>query len=129
MLQTLLTSESTGRSMSNATIQAIEDNIKQARKLVEVGEALERLKNNRDFKKVMIEGYFEQEAIRLVHLKSDQNVQSPDMQKSINSQIDAIGAVSQYFSTVLHKASIARKAIASDEEARDEILEEELNNG
>jgi hypothetical protein len=129
VLQTLLTSESTGRSMSNATIQAIEDNIKQARKLVEVGEALERLKNNRDFKKVMIEGYFEQEAIRLVHLKSDQNVQSPDMQKSINSQIDAIGAVSQYFSTVLHKASIARKAIASDEEARDEILEEELNNG
>lgn len=115
--------------MSNETIQAIEDNIKQARKIVEVGEALERLKNNRDFKRVIVEGYFEQEAIRLVHLKSDQNVQSPDMQKSIMSQIDAIGAISQYFSTVLHKASIARKAIASDEEARDEILAEELNNG
>jgi hypothetical protein len=115
--------------MSNATIQAIEDNIRQARKIVEVGEALERLKANKDFKKVMLEGYFEQEAIRLVHLKSDQNVQSPDMQKSINAQIEAIGAVSQYFSTVLHKASIARKAITSDEEARDEILEEELNNG
>lgn len=129
MLQSLLTSESTGRSMSNATIQAIEDNIRQARKIAEVGEALERLRNNRDFKKVMLEGYFEQEAIRLVHLKSDQNVQSPDMQKSIIAQIDAIGAVSQYFSTVMHKASIARKAIASDEEARDEILEEELNNG
>ena len=129
MLQSLLTSESTGRSMSNATIQAIEDNIRQARKIVEVGEALERLRNNRDFKKVMLEGYFEQEAIRLVHLKSDQNVQSPDMQKSIIAQIDAIGAVSQYFGTVMHKASIARKAISSDEEARDEILEEELNNG
>lgn len=129
MLQSLLTSESTGRSMSNATIQAIEDNIRQARKIAEVGEALERLRNNRDFKKVMLEGYFEQEAIRLVHLKSDQNVQSPDMQKSIIAQIDAIGAVSQYFSTVMHKASIARKAIASDEEAREEILEEELNNG
>jgi len=129
VLQPLLTSESTGRSMSNATIQAIEENIKQARRLVDVGDALERLKNNRDFKKVMIEGYFEQEAVRLVHLKSDQNVQSPDMQKSINAQIDAIGAVSQYFSTILHKASVARKAIASDEEAREEILEEELNNG
>jgi hypothetical protein len=115
--------------MSNETIQAIEDNIKQARKIVEVGDALERLKNNRDFKKVMLEGYFEQEAIRLVHLKSDQNVQSAEMQKSIIAQIDAIGAVSQYLSTVLHKASIARKAIASDEEARDELLEEELNNG
>lgn len=115
--------------MSNATVQAIEDNIKQARKIVEVGEALERLKNNKDFRKVVLEGYFEQEAIRLVHLKSDQNMQSPDFQKSINAQIDAIGAVSQYFSTVRHKASIAAKAIASDEEARDEILAEELSNG
>lgn len=115
--------------MSNQTLQAIEDNIKQARKIAEVGEALERLKNNRDFKRVVIEGYFEQEAIRLVHLKSDQNFQSPDMQKSIVAQIDAIGSVSQYFATVMHKASIARKAIESDEEARGEILEEELNNG
>lgn len=114
--------------MSNDTIQAIEENIKRARKLVEVGDALERLKNNRDFKKVMIEGYFEQEAIRLVHLKSDPNVQSPEMQKSIMSQIDAIGAISQYFSTVMHKSSIASKAIASDEEARDELLEEELSH-
>jgi hypothetical protein len=114
--------------MSNSPIQAIEENIKQAKKIVEVGEALGRLQNNRDFKRVVIEGYFEQEAIRLVHLKSDPNLQSPDSQKSILAQIDAIGAVSQYFSTVLHKASIARKAIASDEEARDEILAEELNN-
>jgi len=129
MLQPLLTSESTGRPMSNATIQAIEENIKQARKIVEVGEALERLKNNRDFKRVVIEGYFEQEAIRLVHLKTDPSVQTPDLQKSILAQIDAIGAVSQYFSTVLHKASIASKAISSDEEARDEILAEDLNNG
>lgn len=115
--------------MSTETILAIEENIKQARKFVEAGEALERLKSNRDFKKVVLEGYFEKEAIRLVHLKSDQSFQSPEMQASILAQIDAIGAVSQYFSTVLHKASIARKAIASDEETREEILEEELNNG
>ena len=114
--------------MINETIQAIEENIKQAKKIVDIGDALERLRGNRDFKKVVLEGYFEQEAIRLVHLKSDQNVQSPDMQKSILAQIDAIGSLSQYFGTVLHKASIARKAIASDEEARDEILSEELNN-
>lgn len=115
--------------MSNATIQAIEENIKQAQKFVEAGEALERLKSNRDFKRVVLDGYFEREAVRLVHLKSDQNFQSTEMQKAIIAQIDAIGAVSQYFSTVLHKAAIARKAISSDEEAREEILEEELSNG
>jgi hypothetical protein len=115
--------------MSNETIQAIEENIKQAKKIAEVGESLDRLKANRDFKRVVIEGYFEQEAIRLVHLKSDPNLQSAEHQKSIMAQIDAIGAVSQYFGTVLHKASLARKAIAADEETRDEILAEELTNG
>lgn len=115
--------------MSNETIQAIEENIKQARKISDVGEALDRLKSNRDFKRVVMEGYFEQEAIRLVHLKADQSFQSPDMQKAIVAQIDAIGSLSQYFHTVAHKASIARKAIASDEETRDELLAEEVSNG
>lgn len=113
--------------MTNSTVQAIEENIREARKIVEVGNALERLMNNRDFKTVVKEGYFEQEAIRLVHLKSDQNFQSPEMQKSILNQIDAIGAVHQFFQTTSRKANLALKAIEADEEARDELLAEELN--
>jgi hypothetical protein len=115
--------------MLNDTIQRIEANIKEARKIVDLGDSLERLRSNRDFKKVIMEGYFEQEAIRLVHLKADPSMQSADMQKSIVSQMDAIGALHQYFTTVFHKASIARKAIDADEETRDEILAEELSNG
>lgn len=115
--------------MSNGTIQAIEENIRQAKKIADFGDAVERLKSNRDFKRVILEGYFEQEAIRLVHLKADPNMQSPDNQKSILTQMDAIGALSQYFNTALFKAGMARKAIAADEETRDEILAEELTNG
>lgn len=111
--------------MSNQ-IQEIELNIKQAQKIVELGNALERLRNNSDFKKVISEGYFEQEAVRLVHLKSDQNMQSPDSQKSIIAQIDAIGALNQYFQTVFHRASLAGKAIEADEETREELLAEGL---
>lgn len=111
------------------TIQAIEANIKEARRIVDLGESLERLRSNRDFKKVIVEGYFEQEAIRLVHLKADPSMQSAESQKSIVSQMDAIGSLHQYFNTVYQKASLARKAIAADEETRDEILAEEANNG
>lgn len=111
------------------TIQAIEANIKEARKIVDLGESLERLRSNRDFKKVIVEGYFEQEAIRLVHLKADPSMQSAESQKSIVSQMDAIGSLHQYFTAVYQKASLARKAIAADEETRDEILAEEANNG
>lgn len=113
-------------TMSTTEIQEIELNIKQARKIVELGEALERLRNNRDFKKVIQEGYFEQEAIRLVHLKADQAMQTAAFQESIIKQVDAIGALNQYFQTVFHRAGLAQKAITADEEMRDELLAEEL---
>lgn len=110
------------------TVRAIEANIAEAKKIVETGDALERLRSNRDFKRVIMEGYFEKEAIRLVHLKADPAMQSPDMQKSIIAQMDAIGSLNMFFTTVFQQASIARKAIVSDEETRDEILTED-NNG
>lgn len=110
--------------MSNTTLEAIEANIKESRKAVELGEALERLQRNRDFRAVIGEGYFTKEAVRLVHLKADANMQSADQQKAIVSQMDAIGSLSLYFRTVTQQASLANKAIASDEATREEILEE-----
>lgn len=110
--------------MTTDVIQEIESNIKEAQKIVEMGNALNRLKHNQDFKKVIMEGFFKQEAIRLVHLRSDTAMQSQAMQDSINKQIDAIGSLSQYFQVIQHQASLAVKAIAADEEARDEILAE-----
>jgi hypothetical protein len=115
--------------MSSEAIQAIDRNIKQAKAVIEFGNALERLLNNKDFKKVVLEGYFEREAVRLVHLKSDQNMQSPDSQRSIVSQMDAIGNLRSFFDTALHSTRLASKAVDADEETREELLAEELNNG
>lgn len=112
--------------MTLDVIQEIESNIKQSQKIVEMGSSLERLQNNQDFKRVIMEGYFKQEAIRLVHLRSQASMQTAAMQESINKQIDSIGALSQYFQVIFHQASLASKAIASDEETRDEILAEGL---
>ncbi len=110
--------------MSSIELQAIEHNIKQAQKTVDLGEAYERLKNNRDFKKVVLETYFEQEAIRLVHLKSDPNMQTAESQKSIAMQMDAIGTLQQFFRTLQYKADMAGKSIEADEYTRDELLAE-----
>lgn len=111
--------------MSMTELQQLEQNIKQAQKAVDLGDALERLRNNRDFKKVFIEGYFEQEAIRLVHLKADSNLQAPEAQQSIVAQMDAIGGVLQYMQTVMVRADMARRSVAADEQTRDEILAED----
>lgn len=110
-------------------IQEIEKNIAQAKEIVELGNAMERLSQNRDFKKIVKEGYFRDEAIRLVHLKADPNMQTPEKQQAVLLQMDAIGAVNQYFQTIFHRAAVASKAIAADEEVRDEILAEEAEHG
>lgn len=105
-------------------VNQLESSIKESRKVVDLGDALARLKTNRDFKKVILEGFFEQEAVRLVHLKADSNMQSPESQKSILLQLDAIGTLAQFFRTLEYRAELARKSIAFDEETRDDLLTE-----
>jgi hypothetical protein len=110
--------------MSNQ-IKVIEENIKAARKLVDLADALERLKSNKDFKTIVMEGYFEKEAIRLVQAKANPALQSPEMQRSIITQIDSIGNLNVFFSTLVQQASMARKSIEQDEAAIEEIAAEE----
>lgn len=110
--------------MTQDTVQEIEKNIQEARKLVELDKCLERLHQNQDFKKVVLEGYLIHEAVRLVHLKADPAFQTPERQASVLVQIDAIGGLVGYFRKVEQQASLALKAIAADEETRDEILAE-----
>lgn len=106
--------------------QQIEQNIAQARKVFDLGTSLATLLRNRDFKKVITEGYFEQEAVRLVHLKADPAMQNEASQKSIIAQMDAIGNLSQYFSTIQQLANMAGKSIEADEEALSELRLEEV---
>jgi hypothetical protein len=111
--------------MNKTPIQEIEESIQESKGVVEFAEALERLQKNRDFKKVILDGYFTQEAIRLVHLKADPAFQTPDRQQSIITQIDAIGALHQYFQTMKYLSAQAQKAIEAANEVRDELLAEE----
>jgi hypothetical protein len=113
--------------MSSESIEAIERSIKRAKVTAEFGDAIERLRANKDFKTVFGEGYFKAEAIRLVHLKADPSMQSADSQKSIIGQMDAIGSVSQYLTTAIQMGHLARKEIADGESVRDEMLAEDLN--
>lgn len=116
-------------SSIESQVQQLENNIRESKKLVDMGESLERLMSNRDFKKVILEGFFEKEAIRLVHLKGDTNMQTADSQKSILTQMDAIASLAQYLQTVRFKANMAAKAVASDTETIDELNQESLNVG
>ena len=110
--------------MSDTELQQLERNIKHAQKTVDLGDALDRLRNNRDFKKVIGEAYFNEEAIRLVHLMSDANMQSPEIQQSIHKQMIAIGVFHDFLNTLSIRADMARRSVAADEATRDEMLAE-----
>ena len=110
--------------MSSIELEYLEQNIKQSQKIVDLGDTLERLRNNRDFKKIILEGYFEKEAVRLVHLRSDPNMQSNESRLAIDKQIDAIGTLHQYFQTITTMASMAQRGLVADEATRDELLAE-----
>lgn len=103
-------------------LEELDKCIEQASVPVKLGDALKRLLNSKDFKQVVLEGYFKEEAIRLVHLKSASTMQSKENQDSIISQINAIGSFRQYLDMVQYKADLAAKSIESAEEAKEEYL-------
>jgi hypothetical protein len=111
------------------TVRLIEEGIQRDKKYVELDKALERLESNRDFQAVIHKGYLEQEAIRLVHLKAEPAMQTPERQASVLSQIDAIGGLIQYLRVVSHNAQVATKSIESAEAERDELIAEEAARG
>lgn len=96
---------------------------KAAKVQLDLGSALANLRNNRDFKKLITEGYLKDEAIRLVSLKADPMMQTPEFQASIVKQIDAIGFLAQYFITIDQKHGIAVNQVKSIDAMREDLLE------
>ena len=105
-------------------LQSIELSIEQAKETIKNRDDLRKLVNNRMFKNLITEGYFEKEAIRLVLLKATPDMQSEEDQTAIIKAMDAIGGLRQYFTTIMQMGAMADRALKDDEETREEILSE-----
>lgn len=114
-------------SLYEDQIAKLDKSIEENRAVAELGDALVRLTANRDFRKVILEGFFEKEAIQLVRLKGHPDHQSAQAQSQILQGMDAIGVLSAYFEKVGTAAELARKSLGFDEEARDQLALESLN--
>jgi hypothetical protein len=106
-------------------IKQIDRNIEAAKEVLELTSALDRLLTNRDFRKVITEGYLTKEAVRLVQIKGQPAMQTPEKQAAIMRDIDSIGSLHQYFNTLFQQGGIAAKQITDDEEMRLELTAEE----
>lgn len=107
-------------------LENIELSIEEARLSISKKKDLDKLIANSIFKKVITEGYFEKESVRLVLLRADPQMQEEIHQTAINKQIDAIGYLRQYFVTISQFGRMAEKAMIDAEKTREEILVEDL---
>lgn len=111
--------------MSQPQLETIELSIQYAQRTVDTMKALQRLTNNRDFKTLILSGYFEKEPVRLTMLKADPAMQTAEHQAAIIKDLDAIGQLRMYLNGVMQMGRMAEKAIKDDEAMREEILAEE----
>lgn len=112
--------------MIQLQIAALEQGIETKKHQVALNNALERLMSNKDFKKVVLDGYFTGEAVRLVSLKADYSQRAPDAQAAIIRDIDAIGSLQKYFRLIETTAEQAASSIKDDEQTVEELNAEAL---
>jgi competence CoiA-like predicted nuclease len=96
----------------------------EAKHFIDVKDSLVKLQKNQDFKKVIIEYYFKEEAARLVMAKSSNLTE--EQQTVIDKMIYGIGSLAKFFDSTLSRGVQSEQSLVEDEEAKTSILQEGL---
>ena len=102
----------------------LDANMAEAKHFIDVKNSLLKLQKNKDFKKVVIEYYFKEEAARLVMAKSSNLDET--QQLTIDKMIYGIGSVAKFFDSVLQRGAQAEQSLSEDEDSKASILQEGL---
>ena len=108
-------------------LQELEDNMNDAKHFIDIKNSTIKLFKNKEFKKVVLDYYFKEEAARLVMAKASSLTK--EQQEIIDNMIYGIGALSNFFDSVLTRGMQAEQAYKEDEDERTNILQEDLSNG
>lgn len=91
--------------------------IKETNYFVGMRQALERLENNPDFNKVILEGYFKNEAVRGVSLLANDGIKRSGARSDVMERLVAISSLQDFFITI--------KSMAPTEEELAEFVDED----
>ena len=105
-------------------MQEIEIDIEDAKKAIHLGELVTKLESNPDFIELVIEGYFRDDASRVVMLKADKEFQSSEKQDKLDNDIMGISVFADYLRTKKLLGVMAADAIRESETTREEMLQE-----
>lgn len=101
-------------------IEQVEVSIEEAKKQVELGAAIRRLESNSDFRKVISETYFRDEAARLAHMSALFHL-GKDKLEHINQQIRAIGELAEFLRIKKMLAESLEGEIKAHQETLDDL--------
>ena len=104
--------------------KSIEISIEVAKKAIAKGEALERLFKNPDFKKIIMEDYFEKEPARLVGLLTDSEMQDESNQTGLKNDMIGVSVLRKHFIVIQRIANQMTNAVAQSEAELDSLRNE-----
>ena len=102
-------------------INNLDNDIKKYKQQVALGEALERLEVNPDFRMLIERNYLGTHALNLVYSRTRD--MTPD--NEIARKIDAIAAFKQYLDEVKENRATASKSLKDAEQTREEFYDED----
>lgn len=103
-------------------VNEIEVTLKEMNDAIALAEDLEKLHNNRAFKKIILEGFFKE---HVTNLAPGLAHPLPEMQREqLVRQLEAVGGLQAYFSGIYRKAEEAAASIEEYEAAQAEIMSE-----
>ena len=105
-------------------LEQVEIQIDMAYKLRKMRDNCVKLTASETWKDIITEGYFKEEAARLVMAKSS-NL-TPEQMQLIDNMQYGIGALANYIESVMRRGAEMDQAIGEHEETREEILAEEI---
>lgn len=108
-------------------VDQIQVELKHAQEIIKDRDALDRLRKNKDFKRVIDTLYFKEEAARLVMARANSAL-NDEQQRHILMMIDGVGCLVNFFDTVERRGSDMDVAIKDYEEALEEVAREEASS-
>ena len=106
-------------------LEQVEIQIDMAQKLRKMRDNCVKLTASEPWKDIIGEGYFKEEAARLVMAKSSHL--TPEQMQLIDNMQYGIGALANYIESVMRRGAEMDQAIGEHEDTLEEILAEEIS--
>lgn len=101
-------------------LNELEVGLEQAKAMAAQKQSVLKLESNREYKKIILDGFLEKEPARLALICADPRLSEED-REMVMLQLKSISCFHQYLQAIVMQGSVAEAAIVDYEEELDEV--------